>query len=216
MAWSVGHSYIDTVTGDMCPINQLGGRSVARGLLTPDNSLFALVDNELGPETLTVGRYDGQQWEYHDLATPGGAWTSVMAADGSTVVILVANLEPEPGPDSLNGFVYTTDGGETWTEVSDPAVLRQNLPFSTALSDNLEDWFSGYTSMALADPSTVYVADGNGELWRSDDFSTFSPIEVSGFVSDLRPTADGVIARVDDNSLIHISADGTVDARTSR
>jgi hypothetical protein len=89
--------------------------------------------------------------------------------------------------------------------------LRQNAPFSTALSDNLEDWYSGYTSMALADPSTLYVADGNGDLWRSTDFATFSPVEVDGFVSDLQATGNAVVARVGNNDIVRIAADGTVE-----
>jgi hypothetical protein len=214
--WASGLQYVDTVANSTCSTSQLGGDPLAQGVFDAEGSLWGLVDNELGPETLTIGKYNGQQWDYHDFATPGGSWTSVMATAGSTVVVLVANLEPEPRPDSLNGFVFTTDGGATWSEVSDPDVLRQSMPFSSVLSDTPEDWFNGYTSMALADPSTVYVADGNGDLWRSTDFSTFSKVEVTGFVSELKSTGDAVIARLGTDDLIRIATDGTVEAIAAR
>jgi hypothetical protein len=70
--------------------------------------------------------------------------------------------------------------------------------------------------MAFAGASALYVADGNGELWRSTDFSTFSHVEVAGFVSELRTTADGVIARIGRNDLSRISADGIVEPLTVR
>ena len=46
---------------------------------TREGALWALLDNEVGPDTLTIGRYDGAGWRYHDFATPGGSWTSVRA-----------------------------------------------------------------------------------------------------------------------------------------
>ncbi len=114
------------------------------------------------------------------------------------------------------GFAVTTDAGATWSEVADPGVLKRNLSFSAVTASNPEDWFSGYTSMAFAGTSALYVADGNGELWRSTDFATFSQVEVAGFVSELRPTGDEVIARIDRDDLIRIPADGSVEPLTVR
>ena len=217
LVWTVGLNFVDTVAGTICPTRRLGGRPLARGAFTSDGTLWALVDNETGPHTLTIGRYDGTQWDYHDFATPSGSWTSVVAAAGSTVVVLLANPEPSPRPDHLGGLAITTDAGATWSEVVDPDVLEQDLPFSTVVSANDEDWYSGYTSMAFAGPSTLYVADGNGDLWRSTDLVTFTQVTTVGGVYELQSAGDAVIARTDNaNDLVRISADGTVEPLTFR
>jgi len=74
----------------------------------------------------------------------------------------------------------------------------------------------------------LYVADGRGDLWRSTDFTTFSHVEVPGWVSELKPTGDAVIARIGDgagcrypaacqlNDLVRISADGSVEPIKAR
>jgi hypothetical protein len=217
LVWTVGLNFVDTVAGTICPTRRLGGRPLAQGAFTSDGTLWALVDNETGPHTLTIGRYDGTQWDYHDFATLSGSWTSVVAAAGSTVVVLLANPEPSPRPDQLAGFAVTTDAGATWSEAVDPDVLERDLPFSAVVSANDEDWYSGYTSMAFAGPSTLYVADGNGDLWRSTDFATFSPVSIPGAVYGLRSAGDAVIARTDNaNDLVRISADGAVEPLTFR
>lgn len=213
--WVAGLNFVDTVAGAICGTERLGGRPLARGVFTADGTLWALVDNESDPDTLTIGRYNGAQWSYHDLAAKGGSWTSVLAAVGSNVVVLQAG--PEPSHQDLIGLSVTTDDGATWSEVADPDVLERDLPFSAYESPDSQIWFSDYTSIAFAGTSALYVADGSGDLWRSTDFTTFSQVEVAGRVSDLKPTGDAVIARFDDGSdLIRISADGNVEAITTR
>lgn len=215
LAWTEGLSYVDTVTGTICPTSRLGGRPLAQGVFTADGTLWALVDNETGPDTLTIGRFDGVEWQYHDFAAQSGSWTSVIAAAGSIVVVLQANPEPSPRPDQLVGFAVTTDGGATWSEILDRDVLERDLPFSTYTDPDPDAWFSGYTSMAFAGP-VLYVADGRGDLWRSTDLSTFNPVDVEGAVSDLKSAGDAVIARVAGDDLVRISADGAVEAMTAR
>jgi len=226
LVWAAGLNFVDTVTGAVCHSGRLGGRPLARGAFTADGALWALVDNETAPDTLTIGRYDGVGWRYRDLAAVGGAWTSVLAAAGSNVVVLQA--APEPTPQQLVGLSVTTDAGATWSEVVDPEVLDSALPFSGFRSPDSQDWFSGYTSMAFAGSSVLYVADGRGDLWRSTDFTTFSHVEVPGWVSELKPTGDAVIARIGDgagcrypaacqlNDLVRISADGSVEPIKAR
>ncbi|HXJ66094.1 MAG TPA: hypothetical protein VNN79_20220, partial [Actinomycetota bacterium] len=155
-------------------------------------------------------------------------WTSVLAAAGSTVVVLLANPEPSPRPDQLVGLAVSTDAGATWSEMVDPDVLARDLPFSSYHPRDDESWFSGYTSMAFAGPSVLYVADGRGDLWRSTDLATFNPIPVPGAVRDLQATGDAVIARIDAggtcsepavcqlDDLVRISADGSVEPITAR
>ena len=71
--------------------------------------------------------------------------------------------------------------------------------------------------MAFAGPSTLYVADGNGDLGRSTDFATFSPVSVPGGVQNLQSAGDVVIALTDDgNVLVRISADGSVEPIIAR
>ena len=229
LSWATGYDFVDTVAGVICPTKRLGGRPVAPGVFTAEGTLWALVDNELGPDTLTIGRYDGERWTYHDFGAPGGAWTSVLAASGSTVAVLVANPEPSPRPDQLEGFAVSTDAGATWSEVVDPDVLARHLPFSAYHPSDDEWWFSGYTSMAFAGSSVLYVADGRGDLWRSTDLATFNPISVPGAVRDLQATGNAVLARIaaagtcskpaavcqwDD--LVRISADGSVEPIAAR
>jgi hypothetical protein len=224
LSWATGYDFVDTVAGVICPTKRLGGRPIAPGVFTADGTLWALVDNELGPDTLTVGRYDGERWSYHDFRAPGGAWTSVLAVAGSTVVVLLANPEPSPRPDRLEGLAVSTDAGATWSEVVDPDVLARDLPFSAYHPSNSEWWFSGYTSMAFAGSSVLYVADGRGDLWRSTDLATFKPVSAPGAVRDLQPTGDAVIARIGTgatcsrpgavcqwDNLVRISADGSVE-----
>jgi hypothetical protein len=217
LSWAPGYKFVDTVAGVICPTKRLGGRPIAPGVFTADGTLWALVDNEIGPDTLTIGQYDGERWSYHDFEASSGAWTSVLAAAGSTVVVLLANPEPSPRPDRLMGLALSTDAGATWSEVVDPDVLAAKLPFSAYHPADDESWFSGYTSMAFAGSSVLYVADGRGDLWRSTDFITFSPVEVEGGVLDLKPTGDAVIARLDEgNDLVRILADGRVETITAR
>jgi hypothetical protein len=221
LVWGPGMSFVDTVAGVICDTGRLGGRTLAGdGVFTADGALWALVDNETGPVALTIGRYDGAAWRYRDLASEGGSWTSLLAAAGSNVAVLVANTEPTPRPDHVLGLTVSTDGGATWSELTDPSVLERDLPFSTYAPLDPEAWFSGYTSMAFAGRSVLYVADGLGYLWRSTDLTTFSQVEVPGGVSDLKPTGDAVIARLDNSEcagtcqssdLIRISADGSVE-----
>jgi hypothetical protein len=228
LVWGPGMSFVDTVAGVICDTGRLGGRLLAGdGVFTGDGALWALVDNETGPKTLTIGRYDGLRWRYRDLAAEGGSWTSELAAAGSNIVVLVANSERAPAPDRLLGLSVSTDAGATWSEVVDPDALDRDLPFSRYVAPNSEDWFSGYTSMAFAGTSALYVADGNGDLWRSTDFATFSRVSVPGGVEDLKSAGNAVIARIDSagcaypgtcqlNDLIRISADGSVEPITVR
>ena len=136
----------------------------------------------------------------------------MIAAAGSTVVVLLANHELSPRPDQLVALAVSTDDGATWSEVADPDVLGRDLPFSTVVSSNPEDWFSGYTSMAFAGPATLYVADGKGDLWRSVDFRTFDPVSSPGGVRDLQSAGEAAIARTyDGNGLVRVMADGSVE-----
>jgi hypothetical protein len=224
--WVGGLNVVDTVTGAVCHSGRLGGRPLARGAFTADGALWALVDNEADPVTGTIGRYDGAEWSYRDLAAKGGSWTSVIAAAGSNVVVLQA--APEPSHQQLVGLSVTTDAGAIWSEVADPDVLARDLPFVAYRSPDSQDWFSDYTSMAFAGSTVLYVADGRGDLWRSTDFTTFSRVEVAGWVRGLQPTVDAVIARIGDgtacdrpaacllNDLVRISADGSVEPITAR
>jgi hypothetical protein len=104
--------------------------------------------------------------------------------------------------------------------VTAPDDVATDLPFH--VSQNPEDWFSGYTTVAFAGTSTLFLADGSGALWRSTDLVTFSKVSLPGKVtdprvSDLKPAGEAVIARLDDgNDLIRISADGTAETITSR
>jgi hypothetical protein len=228
LGWASGLNFVDTVAGTICDTGRLGGRPLAEGVFTADGTLWALVDNESDPEILTIGRYDGARWHYRDLAARGGSWTSVLAAAGSNIVVLVADSERAPAPDHLISLSVTTDAGANWSEVTDPNVLERDLPFSAYVAPNNEDWFSGYTSMAFAGTSVLYVADGNGYLWRSTDFATFSRVSIQGGVRDLKSAGDAVIARHDDgtacgyvaacqlNDLVRISADGSVEPITAR
>ncbi|MFL5799046.1 MAG: hypothetical protein ACJ77A_14095 [Actinomycetota bacterium] len=228
LSWATGYDFVDTAAGVICSTKRFGGRPIAPGVFTADGTLWALVDNEIGPDTLTIGRYDGERWSYHDFGAPSGAWTSVLAAAGSTVVVLLANPEPSPRPDQLGGLAVSTDAGATWSEVVDQDALARDLPFSTYHPADDESWFSGYTSMAFAGSSVLYVADGRGDLWRSTDLITFSQVEVAGGVSDLKPTGGAVIARIDAggtcsepavcqfDQLVRISADGSVESITAR
>ncbi|HEX5090033.1 MAG TPA: hypothetical protein VFV89_19650, partial [Nocardioides sp.] len=193
---------------------------LANYAFTSDGTLWALMDNETGPETLTIGRYDGASWHYHDLAADGGSWMSVIAAAGPNVVVVEAALERTPAPDRVVGLSVSTDAGATWHELTDPDDVERSLPFN--VSQNPDDWFSGYTSIAFAGTSTLYVADGSGALWRSSDFVTFSKVSVPGAVtdhrvSDLRPAGDAVLGRLDDgDDLVRIAADGSVEVIASR
>lgn len=226
LVWTAGPNFVDTVAGVICPTSRLGGRPLARGAFTADGTLWALVDNEAGPGTLTIGWYDGVQWRYHDLGSQGGSWTSVLAAAGSNVVVLQAGHEPSH--QRLVGLSVTTDAGATWPEVVDPDVLERDLPFSPHVHPDSQIWLSDYTSMAFAGTSVLYVADGIGSLWRSTDFATFSRVSVPGGVRDLTSAGDAVIARIDNegtcqypaacqlNDLIRISADGSVEPLTVR
>jgi hypothetical protein len=215
--WAAGLNFVDAVDGVICPTSELGGRPLAQGVFTADGMLWALVDNESDPDTLTIGRYDGNRWSYHDLAAKGGSWTSALAAAGPNVVVLAGGTEQLQTHSRLIGLSVSTDSGATWHEVTDPNVLERDLPFSAYVSPNSEDWFSGYTSMAFAGTSVLYVADGRGDLWRSTDFTTFSQVEVPGSVSELKSADDAVIARLDDgNDLVRISADGSVEPIAAR
>ncbi len=226
LIWVAGLQFADTVAGTICPTSRLGGPSLAKGVFTPDGALWALVDNETDPDALTIGRYDGAQWRYHDLAPRGGSWTSVIAAAGSNVVVLQA--APEPSPQQLVGLSVTTDAGATWSEVVDRDVLERDLPFFAYRSPDSQAWFSGYTSMAFAGSAVLYVADLRGDLWRSTDFTTFDQVSVPGGVRDLTSAGDAVIARIDNegtcrypavcqlNDLVRISADGSVEPLTVR
>jgi hypothetical protein len=221
-----GH-VVDTVAGTACETEALGGRPLgASGAFTADGILWYLLDNDPDrPDTLTIGRYDGRQWRYHDFAAQAGHSTSVLAVAGSSVGVLLAAVEPSPQADQLVGLAVTTDGGATWSEVVDPDVLRRNLPF--ALSPNDDDLLSGYTKMAFAGSDVLYVADWRGDLWRSTDFVRFSLVSVPGAVQDLQADGDGVIAAIDGGKVcgdhtgcgggtVRISADGAVGPMTTR
>jgi hypothetical protein len=174
-----------------------------------DGLLWALVDNEATRGPLTIGRFDGDQWRDHRLSTNGGARTSLLAAAGPNVVVLQA--PPEPLAQGVIGLSVSTDAGATWSEIVDPDVLGRDVPFSGIRSQWADEWFSSYTSMDFAGSSVLYVADGNGDLWRSTDFTSFDPVEVPGRVSDLKPAGDAVIARlVGTEDLVRIAADGAV------
>ena len=225
LVWTVGLYFVDTIAGVICDTGQLGGRPLGRGVFTAEGTLWALVDNESDPDILTIGRFDGVEWRYHDLAAQGGSWTSVVAAAGSNVVVLHA--PPEPSPQQLVGFSVTTDAGATWSEVVYPDALERELPFYTYRPSG-GDRFSMYTSMAFAGSAVLYVADSRGGLWRSTDFATFSQVPVPGGVKDLKSAGDAVIARIavetgcrslavcQLNDLVRISADGSVEPITAR
>lgn len=199
---------VDTVAATICPTRDLGDRALA-GVTVTDGLLWALVDNTATRDPLTIGRFDGDEWRDHQMSTNSGSWTSVLAASGPNVVVLQA--PPEPLAQGLIGLSVSTDAGATWSEIVDPDVLGRDVPFSGIRSQQADEWFSSYTSMEFAGSSVLYVADGNGDLWRSTDFTSFDPIEVQGRVSDLKPAGDAVIARlVGTEDLVRIAADGAV------
>lgn len=224
--------FVDTVAGTICDMGRLGlNPDDGDAVFTAEGTLWALVNNEPDPDTLTIGRYDGAQWSYYQLASKAATWTSLLAAAGSTVAVL-QETEPTTEEDGqlvaagqFVGLAVTTDDGATWSQVDNPDVLERDLPFATFVPEH--PLFSGYTSMAFAGESTLYVADGRGYLWRSTDFATFSRVLVPFDVSDLTSTGDAVIARIDDgtcsfpaacqlNDLVRISADGSVEPITAR
>jgi hypothetical protein len=218
LVWGPGMSFVDIAAGAVCDTRRLGGRQplAGDGVFTGDGALWALLDNETTRDkhTLTIGRYDGTQWRYRDLAPEGGSWTSVLAAAGSNIAVLVANTEMVPQPDQLLGLYVSTDGGATWSDVSDLDTSARDLPFPV-VSDPADAWFNGYTTMAFAGTSALYVADGNGDLWRSTDFASFSRVSVPDSVADLKPAGDAVIGRLGDGTdLIRISADGSIEPLT--
>lgn len=226
LVWAQG-LILDTVAGTICDPGQLGGRPLdGVGAITAEGTLWALLDNPNVSDTLTIGRFDGAEWRYHDFAAQAGSGTSLLAAAGSTVVVLQANPEPLYEEDQLVGFAVTTDDGETWSEVLDPDVLERDLPFS--LSPNLGNCLCEYPTMAFAGTSALYIADVDGALWRSTDFATFSRVSIPGGVRDVTSVGDAVIARIDTagtcdapaacqlNDLVRISADGSVEPITVR
>jgi hypothetical protein len=212
-------AFVDLAAGVICDTGRLGGRTLAGdGVFTGDGALWIFADNETTPDThtLTIGRYDGVKWRYHDLAPEGGSWTSLLAAAGSNIAVLVANTEMAPQPDQLLGLYVSTDAGSTWSDVTDPVTLARDVPFPVE-SDPADAWFNGYTTMAFAGTSALYVADGTGDLWRSTDFTTFSRVSVPDRVADLRSAGDAVIGRLGDGTdLIRISADGSIEPLTAR
>jgi hypothetical protein len=199
---------VDTVAGTICPVGELGDRPLAM-VTAADGLLWALVDNDTAGGPLTVGRFDGDQWRDHQLPTNGGARTSLLAAAGPNVVVLQA--PPEPVAQGLIGLSVSTDAGATWSDIVDQDVLSRDAPFSANRYHQADEWYSSHTSMAFAGSSVLYVADGNGDLWRSTDFTSFDPVEVPGRVSDLKPAGDALIARlIGSDDLVRIAADGAV------
>jgi hypothetical protein len=207
---------VDTAARTFCDTNTgFGGRPTARSVFVADGTLWALVNNEIvgepDPDTMTIAHYDGSQWSYRDLAAKGGrAWSSLLAAAGSNVVVFQVE------DSSLIGTSVTVDSGANWHEVTDQNMLVREVPFAKFLSPNLDDAAGPYASMAFAGTSTLYVADLRGDLWRSTDFATFSRVEIAGDVADLKPAGDAVIGRLDGNELIRISADGSVEPIRAR
>jgi DNA-binding CsgD family transcriptional regulator len=213
-----GDRFVDTVDGTICDVGRLGGRHFSQGVFTADGTLWTLVDDETDPDILTVGRYDGSQWSYHDLASRAEGWTSLLAVAGPSVAVLQVSFAEGDPVSHFVGFAVTTDNGATWSEVVEPEVLDQDFPFATLGPEGT--LIGSYTTMAFAGTSTLYVADGRGYLWRSTDFATFNRVLVPFLVSGLRSAGDAVIARIDDgtctypvecqlNDLVRISADGT-------
>ena len=95
LVWTSGLNFVDTVTGTLCDTGDSVDAPSRKVPSPPTATLWALVDNEANPVTLSIGRYDGKQWRYRDLAASGsGAWTSLIAAAGSNVVVLLANPSP--------------------------------------------------------------------------------------------------------------------------
>jgi DNA-binding CsgD family transcriptional regulator len=215
-----GHDkFVDTAAGTICDARRIGLEpDDGDAVFTAEGTLWTLVNNEPDPDTLTIGRYDGAQWRYYDLASQAATWTSVLAAADSSVAVLQGTDPTNEDGELVRagqflGLAVTTDDGATWSQ-----VLAQELPFATFVPES--PVFALYTSMAFAGESTLYVADGHGYLWRSTDFATFDRVLVPFDVSDLRSAGQAVIARVDDgtcsfpvecqlNDLVRISADGT-------
>ena len=190
-------------TGDR-PDPSLNGQTLAgsAAAFTADGRLWALVNNEAQSDRRqTIGTFDGSRWRYHNLAARGDASASEIAAVGSTVVVL-----------GRSGISVTTDDGGTWHEVTDPDALAGRLPFLSIPGSGC-----CLMSMALAGPSTMYVSDGVGGLWRSTDLATFRRVETPSKVTDLKSSGDEAFARVaSGEDLVRIAANGRVERLTAR
>jgi hypothetical protein len=193
----LGADLVDTRTGTTCDAPTLdGGRSLRAGVIASDGTVWGLIDSG-AKRWAQVAWYDGVQWRYHALVGIRNSGDSGLAVSGSEVAVLHG-----ANNSVVRGLSGTIDGGATWFGAS-----AADLPFRA------------YDSMAFAAPSELYVADDKGNLWRSADDSLFSRVATPGPVSGLMPAGDAVIARIgsaDENKLVRISAQGTVQTLVVR
>ncbi len=181
----VGPNLVDVSKGTSCDTTGYQeARTLSSGVYADDGTLWGLAAGEV--RGMTVARYDGDRWTYRDLAGDWVPQDSALTADGSTVVVLETSNEER-------ALEITTDGGETWSQVTD-------LPFA------------GFDSFALTDPSTLLVADAAGHLWRSTDLQHFEEVELGIATSQVVRADDAIIARAGStDGLLRISADGRVE-----
>ena len=163
-------------------------RTLVHGTVDDEGTVWGLAgDGVDGPRRgkPAVARYDGTDWTYRDLAKDADPGSSLIDVEGATTVVAAVS-----GDGTVLGLVVSTDGGATWTDVPMPDAV-------------------GIESLALADPSTLFLVDREHTLWRSTDLRGFQRVTLDHPVSGLQPVGGSLLARVvGTEDLLRITPDG--------
>jgi photosystem II stability/assembly factor-like uncharacterized protein len=181
---SYGYGLFKSIDGGKSwdSIGLADSRHISRIRVHPDNPdlVYAAVMGDLYKDTEMRGVYrsedGGENWERILFANPGAGAVD-LSMDPSNPRVLYAstwNIRRTPyslesgGPGSA--LWKTTDGGDTWTDISDNKGLPKGTWGINAVSVSPVDPNRVYAIIENKDAGGVYVSNDAGETWeaRSD------------------------------------------------